>query len=393
VATAPRPVGPSSFVETIEMTLDELYEAERGRLERRLVRMLGSRMAAEDVAQEAVVRTLQRAPARLRPHEQKAWLHRTATNLAIDELRRRRFTSDVDPDELELTATPEDTTDVLAARDALGALRPPERVVLLLRFELGLSHAEIGAVLDISAEAARKRCERARDRFVAALRGVHSAPKPVIVVAARAGFDRYRNWLERAGAEVKEAAPDLAGFERQLAAADAFVLGGGVTDLHPGLYRERPEVELGAVDPVGDFRHLRLARAALKTDLPVAGICLGYQMLNVALGGSLFQDIYAAGVATQPHVGEPHSVSTLGTSLMRRVVGGRLDHVTSQHHQAPSRLGRGLRVSAAADDGVIEAVELPRRRLTFGVQWHPESEQDSEAGRQLAGALIEAASR
>jgi putative glutamine amidotransferase len=375
------------------MRFEELYEAERVRLERRLVQMLGSRMAAEDVAQEAVVRALQGAPAGLRPREQKAWLHRTATNLAIDELRRRRFTSDFDPDELELVATSQDTTDVLAVREALGALSPPERVVLLLRFELGLPHGEIGDVLDISAEAARKRCERARARFGAALRGLRSAPKPVIVVAARAGFDRYRSWLERAGAKVKEAAPDLPAFERQLAGADAVVLGGGVTDLHPGLYRERPQVEFNAVDPHGDLRHLRLARAALKTDLPVVGICLGYQMLNVALGGSLFQDIYAAGVATQPHVGEPHSVSTLGTSLMRRVVGRRLDEVTSQHHQAPSRLGRGLRVAAAADDGVIEAVELPGRRLTFGVQWHPESEEDSEVGRQLAGALIEAASR
>jgi putative glutamine amidotransferase len=381
------------------MTIGELYQAERRRLEARVSRMLGSRVAAEDVVQEALLRTWQRAPATLDPSKQAAWLHRTATNLAIDELRRRRFTSDLDLDEFVLNGMPEDTAEVLAAREALRALSPHERMVLLLRFELGLSHDEIGALLDISGEAARKRCDRARSHFTSALRGEWSGARPVIVVAAREGFNDYRTWLERAGAEVKEAAGGEAEFERQLAGADAFVLGGGVTDPHPGLYRERRQVEFKQVDGHGDLRDLRFLRAALRTDLPVVGICLGYQLLNVALGGSLFQDIYAAGVAThrhglatQVHVGQPHAISTLGSSYMRRVVGKRL-HVPSEHHQAPRQLGRGLRVSAAADDGVIEAVELPARRLTFAVQWHPETEHGGETARQLAAVLVEAARR
>jgi putative glutamine amidotransferase len=374
------------------MTIEELHEAEGTRLEARLARMLGSRMAAEDVAQEALLRTWQRAPAGLEAKERAAWLHRVATNLAIDELRRRRFTAVADVSSLELASTPEDTTEVLAAREALGSLTPHERMVLLLRFQHGLSHGEIGALLDVSGEAARKRCERARGNFVAALRDRRPTRRPLIVVAARDGFDDYRNWLEQAGAEVRKASRPQGDFDRQLAAADAFVLGGGIADLHPGLYRERPRVAFKPVDPHGDIHELRLLRAALKTDLPVVGICLGHQLLNVALGGSLHQDLHAARVGSRQHEGEVHSVSTVGTSFLRRVL-GRRPRVTSEHHQATRRPGRGLQVAATSDDGVVEGVELPTRRLTFGVQWHPEVEDAGEAGRRLAAAVVEAASR
>jgi putative glutamine amidotransferase len=371
-------------------TIEELYEAEHDRLKSHLARMLGSPTAAEDVAHEALLRTWRRAPSELRRHQLAAWLHRTARNLAIDELRRRRFISDRDLDEIELPASSEHVDEALAAREALSNLSPQERLILLLRFELGLTHAETGALLEISAEAAHKRSERAQTRFAAALRGRRSGPRPVIVVAARAGMDAYRTWLEGAGADVREATKSVRDFERQLASADAFVIGGGVTDLHPILYRERPQVEFNEVDGRGDLRQLSYLRTALKTELPIVGICLGYQLLNVALGGSLFQDIYAARVATQPHVGEPHSVSTRGTSMLRRMYGRRVPQVTSLHHQAPSRLGRRLRVAAAADDGVIESVELPDRRFTLGVQWHPELEEN---GDRLASFLVEAASR
>jgi putative glutamine amidotransferase len=374
------------------MTIEELYETERARLEARLTRMLGSREAAEDVAQEAVVRTWQRARAGLDANRQAAWLHRTATNLAIDELRRRRLTSHLELDDLQLEATSEDTTEVLAAREALSTLSPHERLILLLRFERGLSHGEIGALLDHSGEAARKRCERARRKFTDALRGTRRVRRPLLLVAARDGFDGYRSWLERAGAEVRPAAHSDGAFERQLAGADGFLLGGGATDLHPAFYGERPRTHATELDPDRDVRDLRLLRAALTNDIPVVGICLGHQLLNVALRGTLYQDLYADRIASRPHVREMHAVSTAGSSLLRRVLGRRAN-VVSEHHQATRQVGRGLRVSAASEDGVIEGVELPGRRLRFGVQWHPEAEDSGEAGRRLSATLIEVASR
>lgn len=376
------------------MAIEELYERERGPLTSRLARMLGSHAAAEDVAQEAFLRTWQRAPAHLGAGERAAWLNRTATNLAIDELRRRRFVSARGLDGLELGAGEEQSGEVLVAREALAALSPHDRMVLLLRFELGLSHAEIGALLDVSAEAARKRCARARRGFAAALRTSRAARKPVIVLQARDDLDRYRGWLERAGAEVRATYRDgsSAAIERQLASADAFVLAGRVIDLDPALYGERPRARLNDPDLAADRRELRVLRAALGLDIPVVGLCRGHQLLSVALGGSLFQDLQQDRAARQSHWREVHPLTTRGGSFTRRLL-GRRPGVLSEHHQGIHRLGRRLRVCSTSDDGVVESVELPGRVLRLGLQWHPDAEESGEAGRRVAAALIEAASR
>jgi putative glutamine amidotransferase len=269
-------------------------------------------------------------------------------------------------------------------------------MVLLMRFELGLAHAEIAALLDISAEAARKRVERARISFASALHGERSGRRPLILLTARRDFDSYRRWLEAEGAEVRrlEAGGRSSGrLERDLASADALVIGGSVTDLHPALYRERARAELNDPDLAADRDELRLLRTALGLDLPVVGVCRGHQLLNVALGGSLYQDLRADGVTRRPHWGRAHAVATAGASTARSLL-GRRPFVDSEHHQATRRLGRGLRPTSFSDDGVVESVELPSRRsLTLGLQWHPETEASGEAGRRVAAALVDAASR
>jgi putative glutamine amidotransferase len=339
------------------------------------------------------LRTWTRAPAALNAEERAAWLNRTATNLALDELRRRRFAG---PriDELELAMPAADSDEVIAARDALGALTPHERMVLLLRFELGLSHAEIGELLDVSAEAARKRVERARVCFAAALRDRRdSGRKPVVLLCARADYDSYARWLEHAGAEVR--APAALGTkpgqpERDLAMADALVIGGSYTDMDPALYGETPRTQLNAPDLEADRAELRMLRSALELDMPVVGVCRGHQLLNVALGGSLYQDVVQDGVTRQGHWDEVHELHTAGGTFMRRLL-GRRPQALSEHHQATRRMGRGLRVGARASDGVVEAVELPGRRLTLGLQWHPEADPSAVAGERVAAALVEAA--
>lgn len=374
------------------MRIDELYEVERVRLTNRIARMVGAH-AAEDVVQEAFVRAWQRAPEGMEAHERVAWLNRAATNLAIDELRRRGRRQIVGLDELEAAATARDGDDVVAARDALAALTPHERMVLLLRFELGLAHAEIGALLDTTPEAARKRVERARRSFARALREGRGRHRPVILLAARMDYDAYRRWLEDAGAEVRPFASLGDGVhanERELAGADGVVIGGSVTDMHPALYGERQRQPLNDPDLRADLRDYEALRAALRLDLPIVGICRGHQLLNVALGGSLFQDLSEHADARHPHWGESHAVDTAGGSFIRGLL-GRRPEVASEHHQAVRRVAPALRVTSRSDDGVVESVELPGRRLTLGLQWHPEVGESGEAGRRVAAALVEAA--
>jgi putative glutamine amidotransferase len=380
----------------VRMTLEQMYERERERLTSRLERMLGSRELAEDLGQEAFIRLWRRAPDDLSAAARATLLNRTASNLAIDELRRRRRRPTVDLDSIELVATGGDLDiDVLAAREALGRLTPHERMLLLLRIEAGFSHAEIGALLDLSAEAARKRVERARRRFAQVLHGVRIGRRPVVILEAGGDRDDYRDWLEAAGAKVRTAriangelgAGDL---ERELAMADAVVIGGSTGDLHPSLYRERPRAPLDDPDLELDVRELRMLNAALRLDIPVVGACRGHQLLNVALGGSLYQDLGGDGATRWPHRGSAHRIQTMGGTRMRSLL-GRRPEVMSEHHQASRRLGRGLRVSAVAEDGVVETAELPHRRFVLGLQWRPVRPQSGDAGRRVAEALIEAA--
>lgn len=164
-----------------------------------------------------------------------------------------------------------------------------------------------------------------------------------------------------------------------LEAFGALVLSGGM-DLSAVLYglpdhetttvtsRERDEFELG------------LVRHALERDLPILAICRGVQLLNVALGGTLIQDIPTMVGAEVSH-DDPdrqrhviaHSLSAASNSSISRIAGRDTFRVNSFHHQAIDRLGEGLVPLAWAEDGVIEAVELPSRSFVVGVQWHPEA--------------------
>jgi putative glutamine amidotransferase len=372
------------------MTLDALLHAERPALERRLRRMTGDREQAADLTQETLERAWRAAPREAAPERQRAWLHRTAANLAIDALRRRGRTPTVPLDgALGLSAPHADAAEAAGAREALDRLTPHERLVLLLRFEGGLSHREIGALLDLSEEAARKRVRRARAAFVAAWRTVRAgAPPLVLLVEGEGDPGPYRRWLEGSGARVRLLRRDA--LEREVAVADALVLCGSVADVAPALYGEAPRVALRAVDERRDRQDVAVLRLALRDGVPLVGACRGAQLLNVALGGSLHQDLAADGVAGLDHDDEVHDVAAAPGSRLRALVGASCA-VRSEHHQAVRRLGRGLRVVGRGPDGVVEAVELPGPRLVLGVQWHPESPDGRETGRRLADAVVAAA--
>jgi putative glutamine amidotransferase len=160
---------------------------------------------------------------------------------------------------------------------------------------------------------------------------------------------------------------------------DGLLLTGGA-DVDPALYGEEAHPRLRLVVRERDEFELALVREALARDLPVLGICRGLQVLNVAAGGTLIQDIPAqvgAAVDHDPDVerwADAHEVEVQPGSRLREVLGQDMVPVNSFHHQGVKRVGEGLVVAATSPrDGIIEAVEMPSRRFVLAVQWHPEA--------------------
>ena len=167
---------------------------------------------------------------------------------------------------------------------------------------------------------------------------------------------------------------------------DAVILAGG-GDIDPALYGAVGEEPTAGVRPERDRFELTLCEAALERDLPLLGICRGTELLNVALGGDLVQHLDTA----ETHLHTPgrfsdHEVALEPGSLAARAAGAERISVRSHHHQGIGRLGEGLVVSGRADDGVIEAVELPDRAFALGVLWHAEEEERS----RLLASFVEA---
>jgi putative glutamine amidotransferase len=160
---------------------------------------------------------------------------------------------------------------------------------------------------------------------------------------------------------------------------DGIVFPGGA-DIAPQEYGEEPIGELNVVEAPRDRTELTLARWAFADDLPTLGICRGQQVLNVALGGSLWQDLRHQGVTPVEH---SDADGRARTALMHRVrldPGSRLAQlidetnidVNSLHHQAVKTVAPQLKVTGTSEDGVIEALESDDRRFLIAIQWHPE---------------------
>lgn len=180
---------------------------------------------------------------------------------------------------------------------------------------------------------------------------------------------------------------------QQLEHADGLLLTGG-PDVSPLAYGEQPHVRLGATIPERDRFELALIAEARRRELPVLAICRGIQILNVAYGGTLYQDLPSEvpgaiqhEQASARHV-LSHQVEVSPGSRLAGVLGnaGTIG-VTSFHHQAVKRPGEGLAVVATAPDGLVEAVEATDHPWILGVQWHPEMSHpvDLAAKRLFAG--------
>jgi putative glutamine amidotransferase len=179
---------------------------------------------------------------------------------------------------------------------------------------------------------------------------------------------------------------------------DGFVFSGG-GDVDPALYGGHLDATVHSTDPERDAFECALIPLVLGADKPLLAICRGAQILNVALGGSLYEDIPSALPAALRHDWYPniprdylaHTVEIEPGSRLAEILGTRKLRTNSLHHQAIRQPAPALEVVARAEDGVIEAVELPEKRFAIGVQWHPECLPDEPAMQRLFSEFVNAA--
>ena len=179
---------------------------------------------------------------------------------------------------------------------------------------------------------------------------------------------------------------------------DALVLGGGI-DVDPARYGavllDNGTVEL---DPERDALDFRLLEEARRAGIPVFAICRGLQVVNVAFGGTLVQDIPSERPSEIVHqrtrdekTRRDHAVSIATGTLLASLAKAPQASVNSRHHQAIEGLGRGLSVTAKAPDGIAEAIEAPGDPWLLGVQWHPENLLGDPVSGRLFGEFLRAA--
>lgn len=177
-------------------------------------------------------------------------------------------------------------------------------------------------------------------------------------------------------------------------ALDGIVLSGG-NDVTPALYNERIGQLCGPLDPERDRFELALARYALEKDLPLLGICRGIQIMNVALGGTLYQDLSSAGyelhtILTNTRNVPTHGVAVVDGTPLKDIFGETSVAVNSFHHQGVRDIPSGLKPAARSEDNLTEAVYVPGKRFALAVQWHPEMMYDSPQQAKIFSAFVDA---
>ena len=228
---------------------------------------------------------------------------------------------------------------------------------------------------------------------------------PVIAIARCSKLPDYEASVDLAGGtpwlvdQVTSSPEDVIGVANGL-----LLTGGG--DVRPDLYGAATHPAHSAAEAGRDAYEIELIHRALQADLPILAICRGIQVLNVALGGTLVQDIPSEIADSLEHRWAvppyeacrlAHDVwveqaSLLATLTRDRFTGADSYRVNSRHHQALMALGDGLVATAAASDDVIEAVEDPARRFCVGVQWHPENFHRTGEFRSLFEGFVRACS-
>ena len=226
---------------------------------------------------------------------------------------------------------------------------------------------------------------------------------PLIAITSCRKLEDYRQAILHVGGEVRIVDASMA-VNAALEGVDGLLLTGG-EDVAPARYGETPHETVVDAEPARDEFEIGIARAARERQLPIFAICRGIQLLNVAFGGTLVQDIPSEVPGALQHSlkvppNEPytlaHEVWVEQDTVLSRLLGERLTDaevcdVNSRHHQAVKDVAQGFKVVATAPDGVIEAIEDPAARFCLGVQWHPENFWRTGEFRPLFEGFIDAA--
>ena len=226
--------------------------------------------------------------------------------------------------------------------------------------------------------------------------------KPIIGISRCSRLDDYIASVEQAGgrARVLDVSDSP---KRVLSEIHGLLLTGG-GDVDPVFYGEDRHPSVEDAEPGRDEFEIDLARRAVDARMPLLAICRGAQVLNVAMGGTLVQDIPSAVTTELPHaIAEPkHAVahdivvaegSTLAQVLGRAVSPGHTCRVNSRHHQSVGKIGKNLAPAATAPDGIVEAIEVPDAEFCIGVQWHPENFWRTGEFADLFGSFVNTARR
>ena len=217
-------------------------------------------------------------------------------------------------------------------------------------------------------------------------------------------LEDYKQAVLHVGGEVRIVDASMS-TDAALEGLDGLILTGG-DDVGPARYGEAAHPKTVEAEPARDEFEIALVNGARAQQLPLFAICRGIQVLNVACGGTLVQDIPAQinGALNHSLTVPPNSPYSLAhevwvekDSILSKLMGDRLTaytcEVNSRHHQAVKDVAKGFRVAATAPDGVIEAIEDPAARFCLGVQWHPENFWRTGEFRALFEGFLEAANR
>jgi putative glutamine amidotransferase len=226
----------------------------------------------------------------------------------------------------------------------------------------------------------------------------------VIGIASCRKLEDYRQSVLHVGGEPRILDASMA-VDAALAGITGLMLTGG-GDVAPSRYGETPHASVEAAEPGRDEFEIALVQAARARSLPIFAICRGVQVLNVACGGTLVQDIPSQVAGALPHSFPvpahlpyelAHEIWIEKDSLLARLMRERIVDdgcaVNSRHHQAVKDVAPGLIASATAPDGVIEAIEDPAARFCLGVQWHPENFFRTGEFRALFEGFLEASQK
>lgn len=217
--------------------------------------------------------------------------------------------------------------------------------------------------------------------------------QPIIGITPQYDTEGERVWIRTSYSEAIIAAGGIpvvldqvtqpAVLDALCARLDGILFSGGV-DLHPRHYGEDIDPRCGAIAEARDAFEAALFAAAVKTEIPVLGICRGIQTLNVFSGGSLHQHI-------DGHSGVRHETTVIVGTRLHGILGKTEIETNSFHHQCVKVPAPGMTVSAYASDGTVEGMERSGERFFVGVQWHPERMIDEEAHLAILRAFVDAA--